>query len=118
MKSEDQLLAFIMREHEEFHTYWENIEEFMDYEFDPDSEVNPFMHVMLHQMVEQQIRNESPPEVEKVFQRLKDGGMDRHGAIHLIGSVLVENLFDVVKNGQEFQMDRYLSELRSLPEQQ
>jgi hypothetical protein len=114
MRPDDQLLAFVMQEHEEYLTYWENIDQYMDYEFDPETEVNPFLHVSVHQLVEGQIRNESPPEVERVFQALKERGTERHDAIHLIGSVLVEHMFSQMQSQQEFNVGEYIEDLNGL----
>ena len=81
---------------------------------DPDDEINPFMHITIHQIVETQIRTEKPPEVERVFQGLKDKGQDRHDAIHAIGAIFVEYLFDVLKNGNEFDQEKYVADIKQL----
>jgi hypothetical protein len=114
MAEDEQLMAFIMEEHPEFKTYWDNIDEFIDYDFDPETEINPFMHVQIHQIVETQIRQEKPPEVERIFQALKDKGVDRHEALHMIGSVFVEHMFDVLQGRQEFDQAKYLADLKKM----
>ena len=116
MSEDDQLLSFIMNEHEEFLDYWENFEKWRDHEFDPEQEVNPYLHVSLHHMVETQIRNEAPPEVEKVFQALKNNGLDRQTAIHRIGDVFLKYLMRSLQEQKDFDMRAYLGELILLPQ--
>jgi hypothetical protein len=52
------------------------------------------MHAMIHAIVENQIADAKLPVRRKV-QRLMSEGLDRHDAIHAIGTVVAERLFDV-----------------------
>ena len=57
----DTLLATIMMEHEdEFHNEFEFADILDDYEFDPESETNPFLHIVIHSVIENQLREKEP----------------------------------------------------------
>jgi len=115
LDEDEQLLAFIMKDHEDlFGKFWNNMDEFLNYEFDPDTEINPFLHVTLHHVVETQIRRQEPPEVEIVFQALGNHDVSRHDAIHMIAEVLISQIFAMEEN-QGFDVRSYLHELIKLP---
>ncbi len=77
---------------------------------------NPEQHAMAHVVVENQIAQGDETTVPATLVRLMAEGLDRHDAIHAIGSVLLDILFDFVHtddDGTEFtkKYDRELAEL-------
>jgi Domain of unknown function (DUF1841) len=54
------------------------------------------LHAALHAIVEGQIALGDQLSVRRTAQRLMDEGLDRHDAIHAIGSVLSEFIFDIL----------------------
>ena len=56
------------------------------------------IHASFHAVVENQIASGDPPEVLVTLERLLREGLNRHEAIHAIGSVLSEQIFNVMKN--------------------
>ena len=56
-------------------------------------------HAALHVIVENQIALDLEPVV-RAMDRLRKQGLTRHDAIHAIGSVVAENLFDLLKADQ------------------
>jgi hypothetical protein len=54
------------------------------------------MHAVAHAIVEAQIAMGDETPAQRVAQRLMDEGLDRHEAIHAIGSVLMEFISDVL----------------------
>lgn len=76
---------------------------------------NRHVHALMHVIVENQLAINDPPEVRPTLKRLRAGGLTRHEAIHAIGSVVAEALFNVVKEGAEFDRGlaaRALAKLR------
>jgi hypothetical protein len=65
---------------------------------------NAVVHAALHAIVETQIALEDGTPARRTAQRLMDGGLDRHEAIHAIGWVLVEFMADRV-NAPESDTD-------------
>jgi hypothetical protein len=56
-------------------------------------------HAALHAIVENQIALNREPVV-RAMDRLGKGGLTRHDAVHAIGSVVAEHLFDILKTDQ------------------
>jgi hypothetical protein len=54
-----------------------------------------YTHASFHVIVENQLA-EGIPEVEATLERLLAEGLDRHDAIHAIGSVLAEHMYDLM----------------------
>ena len=53
LSPEDKKLAEIMLEHKEYHNQFEIADLLSEHEYDPDKEVNPFLHVNLIQKITQ-----------------------------------------------------------------
>jgi hypothetical protein len=60
---------------------------------------NATAHVALHAIVENQIALNLEPVV-RAMDRLGKEGLTRHDAVHAIGSVVAEHLFDILKTDQ------------------
>jgi hypothetical protein len=72
------------------------------------------VHATFHVVVENQIA-EPISEVVAVLNRLMNEGLDRHDAIHAIGSVLVEHMFGAVKDPAASDLNAdYLRDLEDL----
>jgi hypothetical protein len=54
------------------------------------------LHAIMHVVVEKQIADAELP-VRRIAQRLMSEGLDRHEAIHAIGSVLAGHLYDLIR---------------------
>lgn len=73
------------------------------------------LHATLHVVVENQLA-EGVPEVTAALGRLMDEGLDRHDAIHAVGSVLAKRLYDALQGnaGQGDINSRYYQDLQNL----
>jgi hypothetical protein len=60
---------------------------------------NVTAHAALHAIVENQIALNLEPVV-RAMDRLGKEGLTRHDAVHAIGSVVAEHLFDILKTNQ------------------
>lgn len=58
---------------------------------------NLTMHALFHTIVENQIASNLEPVVGAV-ERLMKEGLSRHDAVHAVGSVVAEHLFELLKN--------------------
>jgi hypothetical protein len=58
---------------------------------------NEKLHATLHAIVETQIALKEETPVGRIARRLIGEGLDRHDAIHAIGMVLAEHIYDVLK---------------------
>jgi hypothetical protein len=58
---------------------------------------NEQVHAAAHIIVENQIALGDETPVRRTMQRLMTEGLDRHEAVHAVGMVLMEHIFDLVK---------------------
>ena len=57
----------------------------------------PELHATAHVVVENQVALGDATPVPETLDRLMDEGLDRHEAVHAIGSILMEIVFDAVR---------------------
>lgn len=75
---------------------------------------NVTIHATVHTVVENQLA-EPIPEVVAVLGRLMGEGLDRHDAIHAIGSVLAKHMFNALQGDDTSDLNEmYLRELNGL----
>lgn len=54
------------------------------------------LHMAIHVVVETQLADGQPAETARTLARLMEGGVSRHEAIHLIGTVVSQELISAV----------------------
>ncbi len=67
-------------------------------------------------MVDQQLRDNSPPETRHTFERLVALGYAPEDARRLIGNVVAQEIFAVMQRGEVYSEQRYIMALHGLPE--
>jgi hypothetical protein len=108
LSDEERQLAEIMLQHEdEFFNQFEFADVLDDYEYDPESEVNPFLHIIIHAVVENQLRAKDPIEAYQFYNAMRKKKATRHDTIHLIGNILVPLIFQTLKQKTPFDVDLY-----------
>ena len=70
----------------------------------------------LVEVVENQIRDNDPHETRTTLERLMSLGESRENAMRYIASVLSVEIFESLKNKTPYNEERYLTNLRNLPE--
>jgi hypothetical protein len=113
---EDRLLAKIMIEHEEFHNQFEISDLLHDHKYNTESEVNPFLHIILHQVIENQLESREPIEAFQFYSAMKKNKISRHERIHCMANILIYVMHDVLKGVAAFDLERYNSLLRRYKE--
>ncbi|PKU23503.1 hypothetical protein CWS72_16500 [Telmatospirillum siberiense] len=70
---------------------------------------NETVHAIFHVIVENQIAEGDDLPVRRAVERLIDGGLDRHEALHAVGSVLSDFMYDILqgKETKAFPQDAY-----------
>ena len=58
---------------------------------------NPLLHATIHVVVENQIALGSQIPVRSTLARIEQEGLDRHEAVHAIGSILAGHMYDLVR---------------------
>ena len=77
---------------------------------------NAQLHAVIHVIVENQLAL-GEEVVAETLARLQKEGLDRHDALHAIGSVLAVDLYELMQDGAEATGDayrRYLERLKKL----
>jgi len=77
---------------------------------------NAKVHAIVHMVVENQIALGDPLAVSSTLARLMDEGLDRHDAVHAVGSIIMGVMFDTLrKPGAKDDLNaRYIRELATL----
>ena len=103
----------IMLEHEdEYSEIFENAHLLSDDEFGPDSEGNPFMHITIHSIIENQLEARDPIEAYQFYLAMLKKKCPRHEVIHLLGAIFIRFLYRVLKYNEPFDNEQYKFLLR------
>ena len=77
---------------------------------------NPLLKATILEVVDNQLRANDPPETRLTLKRLIEEGHSEAEAKDLIGCVVVSEMFDILKNMEEFNLERYRAALEKLPQ--
>ncbi|HEC49942.1 MAG TPA: hypothetical protein ENI40_02150 [Candidatus Desulfofervidus auxilii] len=76
---------------------------------------NPRLKAVILQVVDNQLKNNDPPETKQTYNRLIKEGFSESEAKQLIGCVVVAEIFDVLKKKETFNQERFVKALNKLP---
>ena len=108
LTDEEERIARIMLEHEdEFYNQLEFADLTYDHEFNPESESNPFLHIVIHSTIEAQLEQKEPIEAFQFYNAIRKRKYSHHDTIHFIGVILSFLMFDMMKNKVPFDLDLY-----------
>lgn len=71
---------------------------------------------LIFEVIENQMDDNDPPETKETYQRLKNEGYSDFVTKQLIGQCVMVELWDTLKNEKEFNVERYIENLKNLPE--
>lgn len=71
----------------------------------------------IFQIIDNQMKQNDPPETRQTFNRLVEGGYSKIDAKKLIAQCVSVEVFNVFKHKQPFNEKRYLKNLKHLPEE-
>jgi hypothetical protein len=98
LAGEEKRFAEAMIQHkDQYSSHFENADQIYDREYDPKSEENPFLHIMLHSVVEGQLESKEPIEALQFFNSMRKKKVSRHDTIHLIGVILTPLMLNVMQ---------------------
>ena len=107
----DTRIAHVMDLHPEFEEIW-SMGEMSAYPQEINGQiVSPFVHTVLHTIVDSQIRTEQPEFVIKAFNKLREQGMEEHEVLHAIIAVYADLHFSSFRQGKPFDQLDYESRL-------
>ena len=107
----DDRISHVMDLHPEFEEIW-TMGEMAAYPQEINGQiVSPFVHTVLHTIVDSQIRTEQPEFVVETFNRLRKQGMEEHEVLHAIIAAFADLHFASVRQGKPFDQLDYESRL-------
>lgn len=71
----------------------------------------------IFEVVDNQIKSDSPPETKLTFNRLRQLGYNDFQIKQMIGQCVSVEIFEIVKSGQPFDERRYVANLNNLPKE-
>ena len=77
---------------------------------------NPGLNAAIMEVVDNQISNNDPPHTRQTLQSLVADGHSEKEARRLIACVVSAEIFDVLKQQQPFDLNRFVKDLDKLPE--
>jgi hypothetical protein len=79
-------------------------------------EVNPRLHLALHEIVATQLVDHHPREVWDTAQRLRRLGYGRHEILHMLGSTVAGQLWGAVHDHRAYDVEGHRAALAALPD--
>jgi hypothetical protein len=107
LSEKDNNLALVVMDHQEYSDHFENTDLLDGREYDAGMQFNPFLHISMHQMVEDQLAAEAPIETTLFCEAMEEKGLSRHDAVHFVIMILLRVLYASAANRQSFDSTRY-----------
>jgi len=76
---------------------------------------NARLRAAILEVINNQIRDNEPPETKKTLIRLQGQGFSDEEALKLIGYVVASEVFSVLQENRHYDKGRYISALNALP---
>jgi len=76
---------------------------------------NQRLRTAILEVINNQIRDNDPPETKEALVRLQRQGFTEEEALKLIGYVVASEVFSVLKKNRTYDADKYISALNALP---
>lgn len=98
----EDLVAQLIDKHPEYHAVLENPERHQDRDYLPEQgTANPFLHLMMHLTIEEQISIDQPAGIRGHFMRLTRHFESEHDAQHRMMECLGEMIWQAQRNGTQ-----------------
>jgi hypothetical protein len=76
---------------------------------------DPVLNAAIMKVVDNQLRGNDPPQTGQTFKRLVAAGHSENEAKRLIACVVSVEIFDILKQQQPFNLERFVKGLDNLP---
>lgn len=110
---DDDRRLLIESEHPE---YWDALEDDSTVVDAAGEEISPHIHITLHEVVAAQLLADDPPEMWTTAQRLLSLGYERHEVLHMLATVVSDDIFAALKHRQSLDERTRRRRLDALPE--
>lgn len=109
---EDDRTILILAEHPEFHAAIDNGRDQVHHR---GRVVNPQLHLAMHQIVANQLLGNEPPQTWETAKRLLDAGYERHEVLHMLASVVSDDVYSALNDDKPPDPARTRAALAALP---
>ena len=82
--------------------------------YNEETTFNLHLKAAILEVVENQIRNDNPPETRQTLERLLAAGYSRKQATEMIGSTIVEEIWVILHDHKAFDRARFITLLEQL----
>lgn len=82
-----------------------------------DDNHNPYLRDSFLEVVDNQLRENSPPETRETYERLLKEGHTKENAKILIASVIAVEVYNTFKDDKPYKEKRFIRNLNRLPDQ-
>jgi hypothetical protein len=79
-------------------------------------EINPRLHLAIHEVVANQLIGGDPPEVWATAQRLRKLGYDRHEVLHMLAAAMSGELWEALQGRSGYDQTAHVAALDALPD--
>ena len=110
----DERIAGVLELHPEFDPIWEEGEMASQPREIDGMIVNPFVHTVLHVIIDRQLQLGDPEHVAEAYKRLTSQRMGSHEALHAIIAVYADLYFTSFRIGGQFDSLDYESQINGL----
>ena len=108
-------IARVIEMHPEHHHFLDDMEDFLERDFQVDYGINTFMHVFLPLAVKQQFSTTQPKVASNLMVHLLTvKKMDRHDALHKLLEILAETVYFAQRAGREPDVEAYARRMKEL----
>lgn len=98
----EDLAVQLIAKHPEYHTVLEKPEQYQDKDYLPEQgATNPFLHLMMHLTIEEQISIDQPHGIRAHFTRLTQQFESEHDAQHRMMECLSEMIWQAQRNNTQ-----------------
>ena len=105
---ESMALAIVL-EHPEYQAVLGDRSRYLDRDWKPEGgETNPFLHLMMHVAIEEQVSIDQPPGIRAAIATLASARGSMHDARHEVMECLAEVIWQSQRNGAPFDNAAYL----------
>ena len=106
----ETLAIEVVLAHPEYHPLLEAPERYLEREYRPeDGETNPFLHLMLHLALAEQLSIDQPPGIRVHYQETLNRIGEAMAAQHVVMECLAEEIWRIQRHRQPFDPARYLA---------
>jgi hypothetical protein len=79
-------------------------------------EINPRLHLAIHEVVAKQLADNDPPEVWETARRLRRDGYRQHEILHMLGAAIGGEIWHALQGHRGYDRETHLGALAALPE--